>query len=364
MVTSPQLLWDWGTAYDLFISLEVLHEPGKFGVRGAWAAGVRARLSSEGREALEQSRQMAHMPFHWVYSLPEPKDAAAALWSLEQLPPEERLLTLFLIPKNSPEGVKDILRNVVARRGWVETDRKALLVTYQGLSSHIGGETPPSNQRLAEVLDWWGQAGELGERYLEALHAYHEVFFAEEERRIRPVLQQALSGAQERAIQLPWLELLEELSQGLRFDQRPAAPELVLAPSYWSTPLMYFGKVSAYREILLFGARPPDTSLVPGEVVPDALLRMLKALSDPTRLRILHYLAREPLTPTQLARRLRLRSPTVIHHLRILRLAGLVQLSLGESKQERPYATRPEATKAAYDLLLGFLGRDVQEAQR
>ena len=121
---------------------------------------------------------------------------------------------------------------------------------------------------------------------------------------------------------------------------------------------MYFGKVSVEREILLFGARPPDASLVPGEVVPDALLRTLKALSDPSRLRILHYLAREPLTPTQLARRLRLRSPTVIHHLRTLRLAGLVQLTLGEDKQERPYATRPGAVRAAYDSLQGFLGND------
>ncbi len=357
-MTAPRLLWDWGTAYDLFISLEVLHEPDKFGVRGAWAAGVRARLPAEGRDALEQSRQEAHMPFHWVYSLPEPKDAAAALWSLEQLPPAERLLTLFLTPTSSTEGAKEILREVATRGSWSEKDREALLVTYQDPCSSSEGGTPPSMQRLAEVLNWWVNAGELGECYLEALRAYHEVFFAEEEKRIRPVLQQALSEAQEQAKQLSLLELLEELSQGLRFDERPTAPELVLAPSYWSTPLMYFGKVSAAREILLFGARSPEASLVPGEVVPDALLRTLKALSDPTRLRILRYLEREPLTPTQLARRLRLRSPTVVHHLKTLRLAGLVQLTLGEDKQERPYAARSGAVRAAYNSLQGFLGKD------
>jgi DNA-binding transcriptional ArsR family regulator len=298
------------------------------------------------------------MPFHWVYSLPEPKDATAALWALEQLPPGERLLTLFLTPSSSPEGTREILRPVVARRSWVEKDREALLAAYEGLYSCMEDRTPPSAQRLVEILDWWSQAAELDERYLEALRAYHEVFFTEEEKRIRPALQQALSEAQERAERQPLLKLLEELSQGLRFDERPAAPELVLAPSYWSTPLMYFGKVSAEREILLFGARPPDASLVPGEVVPDALLRTLKALSDPTRLRILYYLASQPLTPTQLARRLRLRSPTVIHHLKTLRLAGLVQLTLGEDKQERPYATRPGAVRAACNSLQGFLEED------
>lgn len=355
-MTPPQLLWDWGTAYDLFISLEVLHEPDRFGVRGAWAAGVRARLPAEGREALERSRLMAHMPFHWVYALAEPKDATSALWALEQLPPTERLLTLFLVPGKSPKGAREILREVAARGSWVEDDREALQAAYQDLYSCMEEGEAPSSRKLAEILKWWTQAEELGERYLEALHAYLEVFFAEEERRIRPVLQTALSQARERAEQLPLLELLEELSQGLRFDERPAAPELVLAPSYWSTPLMYFGKVSDECEILLFGARPPDASLVPGEVVPDALLRTLKALSDPTRLRILYYLSEESLTPAQLARRLRLRAPTVIHHLQTLRLAGLVQLTLGEDKQERPYAARPGAVRAAWDSLQGFLG--------
>ena len=55
MVTSPQLLWDRGIACDLFASLGVLHEPDKFGVRGAWAAGVRARLPADEREALARA---------------------------------------------------------------------------------------------------------------------------------------------------------------------------------------------------------------------------------------------------------------------------------------------------------------------
>ncbi len=123
---------------------------------------------------------------------------------------------------------------------------------------------------------------------------------------------------------------------------------------------MYFGMVSAEREILLFGARPPEDSLVPGELVPDALLRSLKALSDPTRLRILHYLTLEPRTPAQLARQLRLRAPTVIHHLKALRLAGLVQLRLGEDKQDRGYAARPEMVKAACESLSDFLGESIE----
>jgi DNA-binding transcriptional ArsR family regulator len=105
----------------------------------------------------------------------------------------------------------------------------------------------------------------------------------------------------------------------------------------------------------LFGARPADASLVPGEAIPESLLRVLKALSDPTRLRILHDLSQESLTPAELTRRLRLRAPTVTHHLKVLRLAGLVQMTLSEGKRTKRYAARSEAVAAFCASLQTFL---------
>jgi DNA-binding transcriptional ArsR family regulator len=351
-----KLFWDWGTAYDLFISLEVLHNPAAFGVRGAWAAGVRARLPPAERETLEQGQSFWSPPFQWAYSLPQPKDGAAALWTLEQLPPAERLPALVCCPDKLPEKAQAILQEVTARGRWDEGDREALQAAYAQAYEGGEGHKPPSAEKLTKTLEQWAEAEMWGERIMEALRTYYQVFFAEEERRIRPALRAALARAQELAEKMPLLDLLEELTQGLRFDEWPTAPELVLAPSYWSTPLTYFGTVDEGREILLFGARPSDASLVPGETVPDALLRALKALSDPTRLRILHYLTEEPLSPAQLSRRLRLRAPTVTHHLKTLRLAGLVQLTLGNGKEDRRYAARRDAVRAAFDALQGFLG--------
>jgi DNA-binding transcriptional ArsR family regulator len=109
------------------------------------------------------------------------------------------------------------------------------------------------------------------------------------------------------------------------------------------------------RGIWLFGARPSNQSLIPGEMVPDALLRALKALSDPTRLKILHYLSQEPLSPAVLSRKLRLRAPTVTHHLQALRLAGLVQVTLSEGKEKKSYAARAETVKATCSALQSFL---------
>jgi DNA-binding transcriptional ArsR family regulator len=361
MMASPQLLWDWGTGYDLFLSLVVLHKPADFGVRGSWAAGVRARLSAADREVLEQSLALWHIPCHWIYTLPEPKDGTAVLWALGQVPPAERLPLLAFDPE-MPMEVAELVEGIAQRGRWEERDQDELRAAYQRACECEEAEKVPTPEKLATILDLWASAEAFGERYLEALRAYHEVFFAEEERRIRPALKHALAQAQELAERLPLPDLLEELSQGLRFDVPPEAARLMLVPSYWCTPLVYFGQVSKERDVWLFGARPPDASLVPGEMVPEGILRALKALSDPTRLRIMHDLFQESLTPAKLARRLRLRAPTVTHHLKVLRLAGLVQVTLGEGKRTKRYAARPEAVVAACDALQKFFELGEHEA--
>jgi DNA-binding transcriptional ArsR family regulator len=349
-----QLQWDLGTAYDLFVSLEVLHEPAEFGVRGAWAAGVRARLPARERETLERGQMFLHVPFHWLYTLPEPKDGRAVLWALGQVPASERLALLALSPEIPPDVV-GVLKSILEQKAWHEQERQTLQAAFQRAWECGEAKKVPSAQRVEVILDSWAHAEEFGEGYLEALRLYQEVFFAEEEQRIRPALQQALAKAQDLAQRLTLLDLLEEITQGLRFDEVPEADRLVLAPSYWCTPLVFFGKASSVRQVWLFGARPADASLVPGETVPESLLRALKALSDPTRLRIMRYLAQETLSPAELSRRLRLRAPTVTHHLKILRLAGLVQMTLGEGGLTKCYAARREAVAAACTSLESFL---------
>jgi ArsR family transcriptional regulator, arsenate/arsenite/antimonite-responsive transcriptional repressor len=57
-----------------------------------------------------------------------------------------------------------------------------------------------------------------------------------------------------------------------------------------------------------------------------SLAERLKALADPTRLRMLDLLARqrEPLCVCEITARFPLRQPTISHHIRLLREAGLV----------------------------------------
>lgn len=345
--TLPKLNWDLGTAYDLFISLNVLHEPHRFGLRGSWAAGVRSRLGSEERQLLEDANNLVHIPAYWIYNLPDPKDSATALWNLGKIPQKDRLPALTISPETSPR-TKELFKEVSERGSWNEKDREDLRSCYHEKGAGMRPKV------LAMILDWWSSPVEFGEKYLAALQSYYQVFFAEEEARILPALKESLEQAKELSEELNASALVENLSQGLRFASLPELSEIILAPSYWSTPLVIFTNIDKDRMLLVYGARPAQTSLVPGEDVPDILVRSLKALADPTRLRILHYLAQKPNTPAQLSRRLRLRAPTVIHHLNALRLAGLVYLTL-EVEGERRYAIRTEMVGETCDHLQEFL---------
>ena len=341
------LFWDYGTAYDLFASLHVLHQPDRFGIRPAWAAGVRSRLSGEDRETLEQAQAAIWVPLYWLRTLDSPKDGATALWALRQIPAGKRLEALGLPPK-LPVQAAEILREVRARGAWDAGDLDALRAAYQPAG------TAPKPKILQAKLAAWAQAESFGTRYLRAMQAYHEVFFAEEEARIWDALETAIQQAHARAAEVPVETLIEELSRGVRLEEEINWVALELVPSYWITPLVVFEQLGEGRMLFLFGARPPDVSLIPGGTVPDGMLRTLKTLSDPTRLRILRYLAEESLAPAELSRRLRLRAPTVTHHLNLLRLAGLVYLTLGERGQ-RHYTIRREAVDETFADLQAFL---------
>ncbi|HSB66371.1 MAG TPA: winged helix-turn-helix domain-containing protein [Anaerolineales bacterium] len=349
--STPHILWDWGTAFDLFASLHVLHYPETFGLRPSWAAGVRSRLTGAQRNILEDAQKLFFSsPLAWVSSLPEPKDANTALSSLGQIPPARRLPTLAQ-HADAAADLLTVLHSVLERGAWDDHD-------LQQLQQHPHSEKGRvDKEELVKTLNWWSHPEEFGDRYLAALQAYVAVFFAEEEQRIKPYLQQALTRAQDLAARLDFSNLFIELSQGVKIATMEEAEEVTFVPSYWTTPLVMYDCVIKDRWVVLFGARPPQAALVPGDLVPDALLRSLKALSDPTRLLILRYLSDQPLTPSQLARKLRLRPPTVIHHLNTLRLAGLVYVTL-EEQEEKRYMVRAPAIAETFAVLNNFMNNE------
>jgi DNA-binding transcriptional ArsR family regulator len=340
--------WDVGTAYELLISLHVLHQPETYGIRASWAAGVRSRIPAAERKFLEEIMPYFGVPFCWIYEqLPAPKDALNLLWALRQVAPAERMGKIMCLERwEMPEA--QLLREIQQRRAYdpAEFDRLAERFCKKDKPNHAPDD-------LRRFLDWWVQPEQSGEMLFNALQAYYQAFFNEEEKRVAPVLQEGILHAQALADRLELPDLIAELSQGVRLEIKPTLQEITLIPAYWTTPLVMWEDLDEQKMLLFFGARPANMAAIPGEVVPDGLVRALKALADPTRLQILHYLTHEALTPSELARRLHLRAPTLTHHLSELRLAGLVNLNI--QGQEKLYTTRRETLDATFANLNGFL---------
>lgn len=359
MAKAPLIGWEYGTAYELFVSLFVLTQPDQFGIRPAYAASVRSRIPAAERKLVEDILPVFGLPLKWIHELPAPRDAISALWALKQIPPAERMIKLQHLedsdayPGKTPEEIekhskiKEILLRVAAEGKWTTEDRNFIHQLLGKLDKGVKKEA------LARCLDWWSRPEELGEACLSALQAYYQSFFEEEEKRLEPILKESVQRAQERAAVLNLDELFLELSQGVKLDDAFRVEKFVFAPAYWQTPLILYERLNANTMLVLYGARPADMSVMPGEIVPEGLVRALKALADPTRLKILNFLAQEELAPSELARRLKLRAPTVTHHMNELRLAGLVNVLVEGS--EKKYTARMESVDTIHKNLKDFI---------
>ncbi len=330
------LVWDLGTAYELFVSLHVLHNPEYYELRPSWAAGIRYRITLPERTFLEEVVPFLGSPqkqLNWVYHLPPPKDVRAVFHALREMPAAQRGVVLLDL-ENSHWRESARLAEIARRGAWDEADLAALAPV-------LCHEEPAHGEaELVKFLDRWQHPEDFGKMMLRALEAYNAAFFEKEEKRIEPVLQSGLERARGLSGRMSPAELITELSRGYRASDE-LGNCLILVPNFWLTPLICLEAIGPDQKLFLFGARPATMSAIPGEQVPDGLLRTLKALADPTRLKILRILYREELGPAELARRLDLRVPTILHHLTELRLAGLVNLTI--RGQDKRYQARLEA---------------------
>ena len=354
-VSQPALIWDIGTGYDLFASLYVLHNPSEFALRAAWAAGVRSRLGQEAREFLQNIVSYLSAPLEWVYGLPKPKDSLTVVRELEKLDDEDVLTTLFLAGDCS-DVTSEVYRRILNTGSWNEEDMRELMACAEKHQTCYQA----NRESIAVFLDWCTKRQEFGKRYKQVIAEYYESFFREEERRITPDIERAYASAREMAQKLPTASLFEELTRGLSGESYLKHKSVVLVPSFWAAPRVFCGMIGPDESILVFGARPNDASLVPGQPVPDDLYIALQALGDQTRLRILRLLSDRPLTQTEIAKKLRLRTPTIGHHMKGLRIAGLITISQCDGDQTR-YATRFSRVADTCEALREFLSDQEQD---
>jgi DNA-binding transcriptional ArsR family regulator len=246
----------------------------------------------------------------------------------------------------------DIARSMVAE-GWNEPGLGDLI------ERSLAGDRDALDQ-VADKLPEWHRTERLEfladpeatiEPIRQILRAWLEQFEPIEER-IAGILERDHAGRSADRASLATSELIEKTTGGIRWLPEQGIRRVTLAPTYFSRP---FNILMGGRGWRAFAYPVADSALdeIDPMAPPQSLVRLHRALGDPTRLRILKLLSEKDLYLTEIAQLLELSKPTIKHHLALLRSAGLVTVT--EAVTVLYYSLRRERLDEASSELKTFL---------
>lgn len=265
-------------------------------------------------------------------------------------------------------GVREMLRPDLA----AQLSSIRALEPLDGVGFLIG--QCPDERDAAGFIDWLSglSAGELYERIaplipegkgdmlqgldaardsaVRLLSAWNEQYFSGIAPAILDGLRRDAEAARALVGTIPSVELVERATNGLDFVPAVPVEYVLLTPQYHYRPWNLFGRG---RDMWFFQYPTDAPPTVEGEP-PSRLLRLARALSDESRLRILHHLTAGPCSFTDLVRLTGLSKSTVHHHMVALRAAGLVRVHFVDERRET-YSLRTNAADALGENLRRFL---------
>jgi len=302
--------------YDFLVSLRALFNPRTYEATRAWAAATKPKLSStlaeRGRFFFQgHDTSLGYGVTRLVAALKDAAEPQLLIRAVREADP--RVLALYML--DTGETSEDALA----------TFDRALhgSVSRAALDRAFKGEAADWSRRARRVLadpDWAGaELASLLEEYLTTV-------FEAEVPHVARAASDGAARAEELFAVLPSAVAIEQLTGGYTLSPGLALKRITLAPSAFIYPFMA-SRVDerAGEALIVFGVR--SDAFVKFDTVPldPDLVRAVKALADPGRLKVLRLLSRRPMAGPELVAILGLSPPTVHHHLHQLRAAGLVR---------------------------------------
>jgi DNA-binding transcriptional ArsR family regulator len=198
-------------------------------------------------------------------------------------------------------------------------------------------------------------ADETKRRLMEILVGWNEHVFRHHEGRLMPVLERDAATKRALARLTSTQRVIETATNGWDYVPEPGIERILLVPSVMLRPWVL---TADHRELRIFCYPVPDEAFSEEGEPPARLVRQLRALADARRLRLLKRLAAGPAPLHELAREFAMPKTTVLHHLVLLRSAGLVRLHDSSERQYSPHAgyhIRAEVIGEVYRGLLAYL---------
>jgi len=207
----------------------------------------------------------------------------------------------------------------------------------------LAGPAEQSQSRIEEMRD----------RTVVLLREWHRHYFSQIDTGILTGLSNEARRQGQRVSTTDPELLVEELSGGIVLKPAPSFSRVLMAPQYHARP-WNLNSVSMGVCYLLY---PAEVLAAADGDPPIRLVRLAKALDDRSRLRILRLVAEEPLSLTEIAKRMNLTKPTVHYHLVLLRAAGLLRVQTSFSRRlDGRYFLRRSALSDLSQDLESFLG--------
>jgi DNA-binding transcriptional ArsR family regulator len=301
--------------YDFLVSLRALFNPRTYESTRVWAAAARAKLPpplhDRGRFFFQgHDTSLGYGVTRVIPGLPEDATPATLIDAIRSADP--RALALYMLDTG-------------------ETSEEALQVFDRALN---GGASAAALNRAfkTESADWakrcrrvladasWAQS-----ELVLLLEEYLALVFEGEVPHVRSAVAHGAARADELLSVLPTITAIDQLAGGYTLSAGLSLRSVTLAPSAFIYPFMASRVDERSGDALIvFGVK--SDAFIRFETVPldPELVRAVKALADPARLKVMRLLNRRPMAGPDLVAVLGLSAPTVHHHLHQLRAAGLV----------------------------------------
>jgi len=334
-------------AYEFILSLCVwsdVDEHASLDIGPEWFAAIRAYAPRELLDAIAQIAQGSDMVLaHLLTIVPadsEPPDVPAFIDLLEQYDPAEMHLRLVGGGIRYCEDATpiDVMRAAVAgdptaRREFLRTSDPEDARWQAALRHLLSLHSRALHADLIEILRGW----------------YDAVFHGQEADLMEPIICDATNRRKQMEHDSP-LVVIRAAANGYEYVPEEGIRRVILVPSVVTRPQLHLFDHGDTKWICVPVA---DECLATDPLMPPPrLARMLKALGDERRLRILRLLATGSFSLGQLAAQFGLGKTLMHHHLTILRGAGLILVRNGNPMV---YTLRYDTLAQVGSLLDAFL---------
>ncbi|HLH61478.1 MAG TPA: metalloregulator ArsR/SmtB family transcription factor [Ktedonobacteraceae bacterium] len=332
-------------AHECLMTLYVLSDEARrasYEAGPVWFDSVGQQASPDLLATIEQfnfrTNQVWEHLLSLVYDCPEPRDVPTFLDFLEQTDALEIRLHLlgYYVREHRRVTPPDIIFQ--AAQGDAGAQKQLLKTSF------------PNDAGWQRTLRWLLALDiEATKRLLvDILRRWYDEVFQKQEPQILPILTRDAEAKRALQASMP-AEQLIEVATGWEYLPEPGIRRVVLIPSYILRPWSTSGERAGTR---IFCYPVADESITADSETPPArLVRLVKALADERRLRVLKRLATGSYTLQEIADEFGVPKTTMQHHLTALRQAGLVRMRMSDYR----YSLRSEVLESVGGLLSEYI---------